>query len=504
MSLIINASRLAALFVVGIFFAVNGHAQTILSGNISGTWSPSGDPFIITDNATVQSGQMLTIQPNVTVWIASGVSITVNGGIQALGTTSQHITFQAPINSQYWNTISVNNSLTNVFNYCDFSNATNALAFVGTSSNQVNYCTFTNIMNIALAFNNQSGNEVLFSSFQNLSNGIAMAANGVGGGNNGTLTANIANCSFSNCWGQAVSGVGNGNAGNGWSYNGSILVVMQNCSFSSVGIGCTFNIYGANFYYFNYGYGNGNVQLMDNLFNNVTNSAISLTSGGDSLSSPATLVNNIILNASNGMVFQDPWDATVLDNIFEGCTNAVQVNGALSRSVEYNDFYDNATNFIGYPSDYGTIIFANRNGTPCDLLFNIYQNPDFVASNNFDLQTNSPCVGAGTPDPAYMDVSFPPSQGTNFPDLGIYGGPLAANWLPVISSPSPLSLSVAPALRLTCNNVSAGGTYQIQSSPDLMTWTDYGSPFYIDVTTNLVKYVDATNGAGFFRLQNLQ
>jgi hypothetical protein len=154
-------------------------AQTILSGNISGTWQPSGNPYIISANAMVPSDQTLTIQPGVTVWIAQGISITVNGGIQAVGTSSQHITFQAPISSQYWNTISVNNSFSNLFSYCDFANATNSLAFAGTSSNQVNYCTFTNAMGTAVTFNNQSANQALFSSFQHMNNGIAiLRANG--------------------------------------------------------------------------------------------------------------------------------------------------------------------------------------------------------------------------------------------------------------------------------------------------------------------------------------
>jgi hypothetical protein len=49
----------------------------------------------------------------------------------------------------------VDNQLPNNFSYCDFANATNALAFVGSGDiNQVIYCTFTNIINAALAFNN--------------------------------------------------------------------------------------------------------------------------------------------------------------------------------------------------------------------------------------------------------------------------------------------------------------------------------------------------------------
>jgi len=67
------------------------------------------------------------------VFIGQGNSITVNGGIQAVGTSSQHITFEALNNTQYWNTISLHNGGTSIFNYCDFEYATNALDCVGTS-----------------------------------------------------------------------------------------------------------------------------------------------------------------------------------------------------------------------------------------------------------------------------------------------------------------------------------------------------------------------------------
>jgi hypothetical protein len=504
---IIKCSHFAALFV-GIFIAVNSQAQTILSGNISGTWTPSGNPYIISANATNPVGQTLTIQPGVIVWIGQGISLTVNGAISAVGTSPSHITFQAPINSQYWNTISVNNSFTNLFNYCDFANATNALAFVGTgTSNQVNYCTFTNVMGTALAFNNQntSGNQVLFSSFQNVSNGIVTSAMG----NNWTNTTFIGNCSFSNCWGQALTGAGQGSYNGGYysgnGYSGTIISTVQNCSFLSVGNGCSFSIIAVCGTYA-CGNGIGNVQLMDNIFNNVTNTAISLTTqNGDSSSSSATLINNIFLNASNGIISQDPWDATVMDGIFMGCTNAVTDIGALSRDIEFNDFYENATTFTGYTSDYGNVIIANRNGTPCDLLFNIYQNPLFVSSNSFALPTNSPCIDAGTPNVAYEDTSFPPSQGTGFPDLGIYGGPLAMNWLPVIPAPpAPIILIASEALKFNCTNVVTAGTYQLQTSTNLTSWANYGSQFYMTATSNLFQYVDATNNAGFFRLQSLQ
>ena len=313
------------------------------------------------------------------------------------------------------------------------------------------------------------------------------------------LTANIVNCSFSNCWGTAVSGIGNG----GNNFPGWIAATIENCSFSSIGIGCSFYLSGVNYYGAYNGYGMGNVQLLDNLFNNITDTAISLTQNGIALNSPATVINNIIFNASNAIISQDPWDATVMDNIFMGCTNVVTDNGSLSRNIEFNDFYKNATNFIGYSSDYGTVIIDNRNSTPCDLLFNLYQNPLFVTTNNFKftLQTNSPCIDAGTPNIAYMDTSFPPSQGTSFPDLGIYGGPLAANWLPVIQSSgasfgvltntfgfaisAPFSMSIVVQVQ-ACTNLASGAWSALQSCTltngssqfSDPAWTNYPGRFY--------------------------
>jgi hypothetical protein len=480
-------------------------AQTILSGNISGTWSPSGNPYIISANATVPSGQVLTIQPGVTVWIGQGISISVNGGIRAVGTSTQHITFQPPISSQYWNSISVNNGFTNLFSYCDFANATNALSFAGSSINQVNYCTFINAMGTALAFNDQSSNQVLFSTFQNVSNGIAMVVNH----NNWTLDASIVNCLFSNCWGMAVSGVGNGEWG---SRNGRIVAAIENSSFSFVGSGCGFSIYGG---YYSLGgaagYGYANVHIENNAFQNVTNTAVLLTAGDYAGSSTATLVNNIILNASNGIVSQDPWDATVMDDIFVGCTSAVTDTGSLSRHVEYNDFFQNATNFIGYTSNYGTVILANRNGTPCDLLFNIYQDPKFLATNDFHLQTNSPAIDAGTPDWVYTDMCFPPAQGASFPDLGIYGGPNACNWLAVVPI-LPVQATMTHSNQVTKINWGAipRSEYQVQYLTNLVIlgtneWLNFtnGDVLAAGKPTSLSVATDETKPKMVFRIQSL-
>jgi hypothetical protein len=110
----------------------------------------------------------------------------------------------------------------------------------------------------------------------------------------------------------------------------------------------------------------------------------------------------------------------------------VIVSGSLSRVISYNDFFGNATNFTGLPAAYGQQLINNRNGTSSDIFYNIFQNPQFVDTNNFQLQTNSTCIGAGAAGGAYENLCSPPSSTNTYGDMGAYGGPDACNWLTVV------------------------------------------------------------------------
>ena len=347
--------------------------DTIISGPIiEGTWPPSGNRYIVTGNSYVPAGTNLTIQPGVVVLIASNVTITGDGSIQAVGTPSQHIAFQAPVSSQYWSEIKLmadDVSQTNRFKYCDFQNATTALE--------------------------------------------------LGDQNPGVVNTEIMNCTFSNCLSRAIYMDVGGNV--------TQVPVIENCTFSGTSNGCVMYLDGAGCPCAAY----AKVTIIGNIFQNLTGSALLLTTLIPG-SSSASFINNTVVNCRGGVAASDPWDGLVQDNIFMGVTNAVNDTGSLMRTVGYNDFYNNATNFTGYSGVYGTVIWDNRNGTPADALYNIFQNPLFVASNNFLLTTNSSCVNAGAPGAAFANLCFPPSIATNFPDLGAYGGPDACNWLSTV------------------------------------------------------------------------
>ena len=151
-------SLLAAVIAAWLVMFGRADAQTIISGpNVSGTWTSAGNPYVVTGNITVPSGESLIIQPGVVVEIGSGLSITVDGVIAALGTSGQHIVFKAPVGSLYWNNIMLfpdDVSQTNNLKFCDFQNASTALELSdpnpGTIFVNIVNCTFSNCLTQAI------------------------------------------------------------------------------------------------------------------------------------------------------------------------------------------------------------------------------------------------------------------------------------------------------------------------------------------------------------------
>ena len=81
------------LNVLAIFFSPVLNAQTNVSGNVSGTWTVAGSPYVVTGSVTVPTGDTLTIEAGVEVQFLDGMSLSVDGGLIAMGTTSDSIRF---------------------------------------------------------------------------------------------------------------------------------------------------------------------------------------------------------------------------------------------------------------------------------------------------------------------------------------------------------------------------------------------------------------------------
>jgi hypothetical protein len=449
-------------------------AQTIISGPTTpgGTWSPTGNnpDYIITGDCSLIAGQTLTIQPGVVIWLGSNVTFTANGAlIQAMGTPSQRITFQSASTSYNFNSILVENEAvaTNRFRYCDFANAGNAINMYAVSGNQ-------------------------------------------------TMNVEILNCTFSNCTANAIFGHATGadqGCNCGCTTWATLIPVVKNCIFTGGGngLGMLIDGNGDGCGYISYGY--AYPIIMNNIFQNLAGAAVYLNAGSYAGGGSLVFINNTTINCRKGFWAVDPWDATVEDCLFVECTNAVYDTGTLSRLVSYNDFYGNATNFTGYQGTYGQWSIANRNGTPSDVLYNISQNPLFLATNDFHLATNSPCVNAGIPNTAYANMCVPPSAvTTNFPELGADGGPDACNWLDVVpKQAAQLSMSRSNnVLRLNWGAIPRS-TYSVQYLATNFNATSGTNKWLTNSTvipaakpvSIVVSPYPATNNKAFYRVQSL-
>ncbi len=115
------------LIIVGLFLYSLSFAQTIVSGNVSGTWNIGGSPYLLIDNCTVPTGAELIVEPGVEVVFGESMSLYVYGKISAIGTSSQHIIFRPVNNSVKFDRVHVKNGSSSPtvseFNYCDFMDA---------------------------------------------------------------------------------------------------------------------------------------------------------------------------------------------------------------------------------------------------------------------------------------------------------------------------------------------------------------------------------------------
>jgi hypothetical protein len=422
-----NHSHLVAF--VAMFFACvwSGHSATPIAGDVAGTWTTNGSPYVIALPSTVIAGGSLTIEPGVTVILGSDIRFTVEGKLTAVGTVNAPIIFRGTTPTAYWDSIMVNPG----------DGSTNSYVF--------QHCQFSDSRGWALWFTGRGRNRAL-----------------------------VTSCKFSNCLGDGVFASVNDSPG-----GAELDISIRNCIFDSVRSGCIFATYGPNVTL--------NPSVSSCIFRDMRVSACSAVNVNVNVPTTIRFNNNTVLRSPTGIFTEDPNDTIVQNNIFTQNGVALKRYGSRSLTASYNCFFNNGTNFQGYPGVYGSIVTANHNGDPSDVFSNILLSPQFNSATDYRLSATSPCIDAG--DPSIADVCFDISKGTGVSDIGAFGGPDACGWMETLFPPVELGIQAYAGLTITGG---LGQVYCVEYRDGFQTnnpWT----PLATNVMTNATwLFVDTT------------
>ncbi|MCL4872243.1 MAG: hypothetical protein KJ063_25060, partial [Anaerolineae bacterium] len=136
-----------ATVVLALFTLFTPTAQADEVGGIidtDTTWTLAGSPYVMTDTVTILPGVTLTVEAGVTVMAHTGIWMDVQGGLQAVGTTTDPILFTSLNDSaaNQWSGVYINSSGSASVERATFRYAATAWAVAG-SSNAPVYLTHT-------------------------------------------------------------------------------------------------------------------------------------------------------------------------------------------------------------------------------------------------------------------------------------------------------------------------------------------------------------------------
>lgn len=91
------------LFIVNILLYSFSSAQTTIpAGNISGTWTLAGSPYLIQGTIQIPNDSTLTIEPGISVNFQDTFKLKIQGRLLAIGTIADTITFSATDTTNGW------------------------------------------------------------------------------------------------------------------------------------------------------------------------------------------------------------------------------------------------------------------------------------------------------------------------------------------------------------------------------------------------------------------
>ncbi len=325
-------------------------SPTNVCGNVSGVWEMAGSPYYVNCDVTVPTGQTLEIRPGVHVLFTGHYRFIVNGNLQAIGTEEDSIVFSRAYQTEASKGFGIRFTLTDTLGLME-------------------YC--------IIEYGKADG-----TSYEALGGGVFCLES----------SPKFRNCTIRNNSARGAAGI----QCDGCSPEFKDCVIIENTAFDGDGGGIgTWHAHPV----FDH------CVIAHNTSTWTTGGGIAVRGDQSWPSSPEFINCTIISNdpVSSGSAIYFAWPATLQNCIVAFNTgNGILFESAANQSqILYNDFYSNqAGTFSGsIPSNIGAITTVNVNGDSCDQNYNIYLDPLFIdrVSDNFCLQSVSPCIDAGNP-----------------------------------------------------------------------------------------------------------
>jgi len=416
--------------LISLMLAPAAWSQTPVIGNVSGSWTILGSPYIVMGDITVPTNQFLTIQAGVQVMFQGDYFFTVRGGLCAWGNSADSVKFIAAAGQTpgSWKYIEYLNSWpdSSRLRYC-LIEAGDRAVFANGSTVLLEHCL---IQRHAQAPVRGSTAQIT------MVNCTITNCNGSGLSLDNT-SALVLNCDITNLYGATGHGI--------TASNGSDITVNGGYIGNNIGWG----IIGTSI---------GTVDLQNIEIAGNADGGVSLSFGTMFTASRAIIHDNdwhgIYLLQTPANVRNMTISSNLQDGIF--CSNAnletsssildrngswgIEVQAPAAGTLSYNDYFNNSSgNYLGADPGTGSI--------EIDPLYENY------AARNYNLQTGSPCVDSGSPnDPTdpdgtrtdmgalYLDqtsvprVISPPQQ---YQIISAYPNPFNPNLTIHIYSPAP-------------------------------------------------------------------
>ncbi len=316
-----------------------------VSGPQSGVWE-SGNLYQVIDNISVEEDDMLIIEPGVRIEFNSLCGLTVYGCLISQGTVEDSIIFSS------WSPLPTNFDWYSI----QFSGASSSESII--SYSVIEWCI------VGIKCEDQSSPSIENNYIHDTQCGIEAE--------NECSPVILNNTLYNN------------NPEGIYCHSSSFSEIRGNrISNSEFGIRCTYN--------------SQPVIAYNILANNYR--------GIEYYGRTATIYNNTFANNDRRIHSVGQIELTLINNIFYGNNTGMFEGDYSTLNSEYNCFYQNLEDFVGYTEFFGVLDSFNGNGNPCDQYYNIFANPQFIdpEASDFGLDVSSWCIDAGDPDEIYND-----------------------------------------------------------------------------------------------------